>query len=491
MCVVTEETRVGLSQPSYEKAIQLSTLDQHAVRIYSSFVLVFETEPCADPEDILVHLKTGLGGALTEFPEFAATVVPKAGSSRNELELQVGPESGALFRAVDHSSGLSDSDECHDGLRGVTYEQLESNNFPLTHLPKDLFFTQHAKPDDDSPDGIPVLLVQANIIDGGLLVGVAWHHSVCDARGMNTLVNAWAKATNASCTYGSIDEVDVAAEEDESEARLKLSYGTTGATIRDFTDYVDDASIRSPGPNSLHLLDRTYHTPANSEISMWYFAQESLQSLVSSVNGSSKSNEQQFTQVEALSALLWKHVSLARQIDVSFPGGSSLFTTRIDFRRRLSPPLPHEYIGNVNQPIPRSRVSIDDLCAPSSGQTLAGLAQRVRLAVAELDDKSVRKLIGYVDTLPSVTDLALEFDTCPGPDLAITDLSGLDVMQKDWGQLLGKVAHIRGFVRYRGFLAFLPADTKGGITALLQCETTALERLKSDQMFCQYAEYLY
>ncbi|KAH6975723.1 trichothecene 3-O-acetyltransferase [Ilyonectria destructans] len=488
MCWVTEQTVVTPSQPPIDEVIELSILDQHALRMYSKFVIVFKMENGNEVSDDIQHLKNGLGRALSEHPEFAANVIHMAGSTRKELELQIGPESGVPFKIVDHSSRIDDSKHCHELLRGHNYEKLERNNFPLTKIPEEVLFVDNASPEGAYPTGIPTLNVQVNIIDGGLLLGISWHHTVADAGGVNMFVKAWAKATNVSCTHGDVEPEEISTEMSE---RWRLSYGIQGASIADFPEYVADASARSPNTGHPHLLDRKFSVPSDSQISMWQFSAKSLQSLVNLLNCPGQGNEQRYTPVEALSALLWKHLSLARQLNILFPEDTSLFTTRIDFRRRLSPPLPVSYIGNVNQPVPRTRVSIRELCTPSTAQSLADLAQRIRGAVAENDDKIVRQLIGYVDTLPAVTDLALEFDTCPGPDIAITDLSGLDVMHQIWGNCLGRAVCIRGFVRYKGFAAFLPQDPEGGTQVHVQCEAAALESLKSDSNFTRYGQFLY
>lgn len=495
MCQLRESTVVGLAEPLCEDTIPLSTLDQHAIRLYSKVLAGFETKETVDIGQAIEHLKEGLARALCEVPDFAANVKAVPGSKTNRLELDIGPESGVLFQAVDHRSSADEgSESCPDLLRNQTYQDLEKANFPLTTIPSRFYCVPNAKPEDEHPDeGLPALLVRANIINGGLLLGITWHHTVADGRGIGNFSRVWARETNLASNhvYADIPEPPT----DGSRDRWRLNLKSDGATIADFPDYEADPFDRRPDPTRPHLLDCKIPVPPNTKTSMWHFSSAAIRSLVSLVNSggaAAGSTNQQFTQSEAISALLWKHVSLARQLHVSQPpDASSLFSTRMDFRRRVNPPLAPEFIGNANQPVPRTRASIRDLCTPSTAESLAAVAQMIKKAVAENDEKKLRSLAGLVDTLPSVTDLVLMLDTNPGPDFAITDVSGLDAMDLDWGRDLGCISCIRALTRYRGFTSILPRDQRDGHPVVLLCDADAVTRLRADTMFTQFAEFLY
>lgn len=93
---------------------------------------------------------------------------------------------------------------------------------------------------------------------------------------------------------------------------------------------------------------------------------------------------------------------------------------------------------------------------------------------------------GWAISLLDSLALSNQTIVSPGPDIAITDLSGLDVMHQIWGNCLGRAVCIRGFVRYRGFASLLPHDPEGGTQVHVQCEAAALERLKSASNFTRY-----
>jgi len=253
---------------------------------------------------------------------------------------------------------------------------------------------------------------------------------------------------------------------------------------------VIDPSMRSPlSSPSPHLLDRPDPAAATATISTWYFNAEALHSLRNALSQIELENGAQFTQSEAVSALIWKHLSLARLLHHTAPESTSLFSTRIDFRARVKPPFHDEFLGNINEPNARARISLREVCAPSTPQSLAVLACVVRDAIATLSEKDMRSFIGIVETLPAVTDLAWDYNTFPGPDLAVTDLSGLDAFQQDWGAPLGHPICIRSGSREKGLVYVLPRDLDGGFEVQLQCEKEAIERLKADEVFAQYARF--
>ena len=268
-----EETVVGPRETFCEDVIPLSSMDQHALRIYSQGVIVFKTEPNQDIYNIIQHLKNGLQGALSEIPDFAGRIVPKPGSTRQELDLILGPDSGAPFKTVDHSSSSCTGDSldwCHELLRGRTFADLEKENFPLTKLPEKVLLMPHATSEDDCPEGVPGLLVQANIIDGGLLLGFAWHHTVSDGRGADNFLGAWAKATNLSYNDGNTDLPDNPTE--QVGDRWRLSYGNFRSypcrlsrichrCFRTFTKVGQAASDRPPIPRGSRL--RHLHVAAS------------------------------------------------------------------------------------------------------------------------------------------------------------------------------------------------------------------------------------
>lgn len=486
---ILEETLVKLSEPLSDEAIALSALDQQAQRNYAKLLLVFKLDQSSNINNIVYHLKQGLGVALSENPEFASTVAPLPDSDRKELELLLGPESGTPFKVVNHTVTATENaaEDKHAWIYG-SYSDLAEQHFPLTDIPHELLFLPIPTSEDAPAAGIPAFPIQLNFIEGGLIMGICWHHTVCDANGVSILVNSWVRHTKTSVTQGAVGPSIIPPE--QTRERWRLDQGAKDATIDQLTDYVVDPVIRAPlSPDSAHLLDR--HDPVGPHtISVWHFSAEALKSLRESLAQPMSEGEARFTQSEALSALVWKHLSVARQLHQEPTGeGTSLFTTRVDYRTRISPPFHADFIGNITEPNARVRIPLQEVCAPSTGESLATLSQAIRSKTESLDESAVRTMIGLVNNLPAVTDLTWNYNAFPGPDLAFTDMSGLDALGQDWGEPLGYPACVRSHSRETGLVYVLPKDRNGGIEIQVQCEKEALERLKADEIFTRYATF--
>ncbi|OAA52299.1 Transferase [Beauveria brongniartii RCEF 3172] len=485
-----ESTSVKLSVPLGEEVVQLSTLDQQAQRAYANLVLVFELSRNASVEDILQGLKLGLGAALTELPDFASLVVPLPGSKRNELQLELGPDSAVPFKTVKHAVVVN-SAENHSGMQqnGCTCD-LARDKFPLASVSTEALFIQQPAAELACATGLPALLAQANVIDGGLIMGLSWHHTVSDARGINTLLSSWARYTKMWVTQGTVGSPTAAPE--PTRDRWRLIGGPRNVSVDQFSDYQINSTVRAPlSPTAVHLLDRPNTTTTTAKLSTWYFSKKALQALHTALGSvvTDESDAVHFTNSEAVSALVWKHLSLARLLHHEQAHDTSLFSTRIDYRGRVKPALSGEYIGNINEPNARTRMRLDHVCAPSGPESLAMLALKIREAVGSMDEKAMREFVGLVEGLPAVTDLAWDFDTLPGPDLVVTDMSGLDTLRQDWGGALGRPICIRSGSREKGVAYFLPQDTEGGFEVQLQCTDDALGRLKCDSLFTEYAQF--
>ncbi|KAK4105142.1 hypothetical protein N658DRAFT_493260 [Parathielavia hyrcaniae] len=491
---MAETLPVKPNTPFSDDIIKLSTLDQQAQRHYAKVLAFFRIGHAGKRDPVIRELRRGLAISLSEAPDFVSQVVPVPGSTRKELQLQLGPDSAVPWRVVDYTQ--QDPSE-PDNLWGYgSYDDMAARHFSVTDIPPERLVDPACLHIPDDAQEVPALAIQVNLIRGGLILAICWHHTVCDARSLNFLANAWARHTAASLTTHSEPSGAAQPGSEEAGERWRLNIGTRGATLADLPDYKVDAAARSPlSAGSTHLHDRIDPVAVPFVISTWYFSAAALQSLRSVLEAASAAGES-FTTVEAVSALAWRHVTRARFLPRGGDGdgagpleGTSLFSTRLDFRARLRPPLPGDFIGNVCEPNARARVALSEVCAPGHGP-LAALASAIRGATEAVDDDAVRAHIGIVNELPAVTDLTWGYDLFPGPDLGVTDLSGLDSLRADWGRRLGAPECVRLATRENGLVYIFPVDRDGGFEVQVQCEAEAVEKLQRDGEFTEYAAFV-
>jgi len=473
-----EESTITLPTPLSEETIRLSALDQQAQRHYAKPLLLFKAQHKGLNDPLIRHLKTGLSAALAETPEFASAVVPIPESTRKELQLRLTPRSGAVWRVVDYTS-----DELRAEWPYGSFDELAARHFPFDALeiPKEKLVSPLFLNIPDEATELPALGIQVSLIEGGAVVAFCWHHTVSDARGAVVLLNAWARRTRECVVDGKPGEPRSGlCLDDESRERWRLDYGSASPAEVP-REYVVDASRRSPvAPGSVHLMDREVPLGKPFRITTWYFPAEGLKALREMIGG-------QFTVVEMVCSLLWKCVSRARGLlDDDNKAGTSLFTTRLEFRSRLNPPLPGSFIGNICEPNARARLSLAKVCSAPTGESLAALASAIRAATEAVDEAAVRGYISHIHSLPAVTDLTWDYKGFPGPDFGVTDLSGLDLFKMDWGPTLGKPVGLRFAYREGGLVYLLPMDPDGGMEVQVLCEPEAVEVMKGDEFLGLY-----
>ncbi len=499
---MAENLPVKPDTPFSDEVIRLSTLDQQAQRHYAKVLAFFRIDHGGKRDSVINQLRRGLAVSLSETPDFASMVVPVPGSTRKELQLQLGPDSAVPWRVIDYTQQEAAPENV---WQYGSYDEIASRHFSVANIPPELLVDPACLRVPDDAQAVSALAIQVSLIRGGLILAICWHHTVCDARSLNVLANSWARHTaTASLTNGGADSSPSQPAEGTRE-RWRLNYGSRNATLADMPDYIADAAARSPlSAGSVHLHDRVDPVGTPFVISTWYFSAAALQSLRSVLGAASAANES-FTSVEAASALAWRHVTRARflprseedaEVDkadgadgAGQPEGTSLFSTRLDFRARLRPPLPGDFIGNVCEPNARARVPLSEVRAPGP-RALAALASAIRAGTEAVDDAAVRAYIGLVNELPAVTDLTWGYDLFPGPDLGVTDLSGLDSLRADWGRRLGAPESIRLATRENGLVYIFPVDRDGGFEVQVQCEAEAVERMKQDGEFTEYAAFI-
>lgn len=155
---------------SHGQVVKLSAIDQIAPRDYISICLFFRLSHDAVKEQIFSVLHLALLRIVSEIPELACCVQKHADNSREEVELVFDSSKGVEVHYKDYTSP-----ELRDLWKFGTFDQLEQEHFPLNKMPRHIVFGTSAKL--ESNVRIPSLVVQANFIPGGLILGSCLHVS--------------------------------------------------------------------------------------------------------------------------------------------------------------------------------------------------------------------------------------------------------------------------------------------------------------------------
>jgi hypothetical protein len=379
-----------------------------------------------------------------------------------------------------------------------TYDELSNLGLPPSAIRPDLV---SALPENTDDGRAPVFRVQANLLEGGLIVSVYLHHCVTDGSGLGLLVSGSilnsphireringtpeSAMTNGCGDFSAGGENDLAAIACmETRSRGKLSHSKGYDTQREYSDNKPvhgDTASRTASSTGRGCVFTIPHLKMNA-----------FKSLITKYLPKDDNDVTPFiTDHDVLQALLWHHLTQARRHSVNAKVNSSTLLIPVNIRGRMIPPLPSSYFGSaVDFASVRQTIAHLSTSTPSS-YALTALA--IRHAVTAVQDSYVRATINLSNT-PSIDVrdlLAANMNRATGADMYITSWLGLPLYEKgDLGMGLGMPDWVRKpWSRDPGACIILPQDPrKDVLEVVVQMAAADMERLLRDEVFMEFVE---
>ncbi|KAF4495656.1 trichothecene 3-O-acetyltransferase [Fusarium agapanthi] len=396
---------------SQGQVVRLSAIDQIAPRDYISTCLFFRHRPDADKQQIFLALHRALLVTVNDIPELTCCVQKRVDSSREEVELVFDSARGVEIYYKDYNSPQL----CGLWTYG-NFDQLEEEHFPHSKLPRSLVFGPSSKLKDNVK--LPSLIVQASFIPGGLIIGSQLHHVAgdgqCNFMLWSTIGSHFAAAT---CEPSRQQRSPV-----QLLDRHDIVKGDLNTTLEEFPHW------KLAEDNDKFLNPTEYDSDEVFESATYFIPADKVALLKTRILSTMPSTTKAGT-VAALCAFLWRHVVLARGIDCrKYPEAKLAIT--VDARTRMkSPVIPSMYWGNFAEPNAVAQLSVASLQESSTLSSLssqqctstiyARAALNVQRAIAAVDDKAVRRLVGLLNQMPKSTTLTWNANRYPGPDMLI------------------------------------------------------------------------
>jgi hypothetical protein len=149
------------------QVVDLGPIDQIAPRCYMTAFFCLRLAPDVTNASIIKRLQRMIFCAVQEIPQLSTTVVPR-NNSREELELRYLEDSGARLTFKDYTSEHLK----HEWTHG-SFEDLAQAHFPYEKLERRTLI-DGINPDEKNKP-LAALVVQANLIPGGILLVSALH----------------------------------------------------------------------------------------------------------------------------------------------------------------------------------------------------------------------------------------------------------------------------------------------------------------------------
>jgi len=434
--------------PVYE----LAPLDQLTPRGWIRQIFAFPTpNPGVDKV-----FRDGLAGLLEDIPYLRSDVVqtgnPAAPTALSEPRWTLDD----IFSAVD----LSDS---------IDYAVLRAADFsPKILSRKDIEPIGPASP-------IPVFRIKLTLVNGGCLLYLALTHAGHDITACGTLLKIWA----SYCRTGSSASVGFSPVWLDRTPLRTL----TGPAAQPPPERI---AVQKPSEAAQSQAERREEV---FETAVFRFSGKSLADLKSQVNARAPQLDVPWVSTsDVLIALIWSAITSAEeQIPAPRAGSEPTKPPKkaitvlmpVNFRQRLNPPLPKEYLGAAYSTV-AATVQRDDLLSVSQTgniESLAAIAAAIRASYGTVTHDSVKNISALVQACPDVSKVSW---APPGDGIAIISWADQGVHELDWGAVIGRCEATR-FQQfgYRSYPWIMPRLPNGDYEYIVSLEEHAMQLFRA------------
>ncbi|KAL1982376.1 hypothetical protein VTN96DRAFT_1407 [Rasamsonia emersonii] len=463
------------SVQGFSKIPTLTPLERIGPKGYLRYVFPFQLSEDYDISKVASVLKAGYDAAKQRISVLACEAVPDADSK----------QAGVLKLQRLNDGEIEDivvKDLRAHAAFPLTYAELKSKAFPVSAFDAETLCRRSVWP---SPgERLPVSLVQANFIHGGLILTWCIFHMVGDGTTFYTWTKVWAEECRRAQGLEISEPVELAEAIFSDRERLMKPSGRNPGSLKDHPEYTllpftpPGAPPKMLSPN--HRGQVFYFSPA---------ALASLKAEASPANATEPSDQAWISTNDALSALLWRTVMAVQSPLDSLEGDPvSVFNIAIDGRKRTDPPVHPNTLGCFLEYVAVS-APIRKILGSAS---LADLAILIRKALQRADGQFTDDVTALIEKLEDVNRLVpTAFLDVPGLNCVQTSWVNFELYSLDWGSLLGgKIDAVRaphvGVIN--GLQVVLPVLPDGGIEVLVGVEASCLDRLLHEPLWTKFAE---
>ena len=478
-----------------EHIIKLSSIDHCMPRAYIRVCLAFRLNPLDSVQKALSGLGRFLRSTVEAVPFLAGYVhpSPEVDGSIGRVEIRFTRDDVRTFPDIQTRQFTAEE-------MPWTYDELSKKGLPPSAIRPDLI---SALPENTNDNRAPVFRVQANLLEGGLIVSIYLHHCVTDGSGLGLLVSGGIlngthvrEHVNGVADSAQINGHGDGLAADERDLAAIAAIETRSRDRLCCPSLYD--SERQISPNIAVLSDAArptaFSTGRGCVFSIPHVKMNDFKVLITRSLPKDDNDVTPFiTDHDVLQALLWHRVCQARKPSLSPTSKvtTSTLLIPVNIRGRMLPPLPPSYFGSAVD-FASVRLSIAHLStSTTSAYALTALA--IRHAVLAVQDPYVRATIALSNT-PNIDVrdlLAANMNRTTGADMYITSWLGLPLYEKgDLGMGLGKPDWVRKpWSRDPGACIILPQDPRRDeVEIVVQLVAEDMERLLRDEVFMEFVE---
>jgi hypothetical protein len=448
---------------------ELSVFDQiPSLRAYTVVCLLWPIDEAARDE-VVAALRNASLTLTHSFPFLAGQVV-------NEREKGTENTSSGTFRITEY--------EPHNGKPPVrvkdctglcpSYEDLRKRRAPLSMLDGNILSPMEGLPYYyDGSEPLPVFLLQANFIRGGVILTSACMHNALDMNGQGQVIRLLAQALRA-------EEFSEAQIRDGNVDRRKVI-----PLLAPGDKLLAHERVRCPSSLSNPAFGGS---PTPAPWRLFNFPGQKLAKLKreASKECSAGTEPGWVSTNDALTAFLWQRSLLARSARLGKDAESTLVRAA-NARRIFNPPIPEAYMGHC--------VACGFTTGPVqtvAREPLSITARSVRKSLREVDDYHVRSMASTLKSLEDKTTFSYGAKFNSDTDLMVSSWADLGLYQHSFGPLLGKPEFIRRplLAQLESLVYLMPRTDDGGVAVAMSMRAEDAKALVQDPLWTSYAELI-
>lgn len=477
-----------------EPELELVYSDVWLPSLYSRRILCFELPDGSSHANAIEVIKRGLQSLVEGTPELGGQIVVIPAKNGYKTPWKgIEPYKGIEFVVKDLTQNFH------------SYRELEAMGFPITAFKDQLLIPV---PVTIQPDPNAEMVVQANLIEGGLLLSVCLCHNLTDGNGMNAIMIALGEQCRLAAqtsdalpprkmktdrtplleakgsktdlkdhpAYGFYEGAFIphvaAPEDDATKTESQQRPDNEAVTELEIEQQAEKLAIAdSPDPPRSQVQTRTFRISAT--------ASSSLKSAASELALNVSTHD-------AIAALMWRTLIVARHKAGRLDDNKiSTYTIPHNARRYLG--LPKEWVGNCCYFISAS-FAVSEIIASNS---LPRMASAIRAALSAVNSDVVGGLMQLRKPCTYDITWAPLFEVNEPWTLMMTSFYHSELCGIDFGTALGKVKHFTtsdegamGGYRSTGFVG--PKLSNQGCDVSIGLDQEEYELVMGDPLWKKY-----
>ncbi|EEP82064.1 hypothetical protein UREG_06929 [Uncinocarpus reesii 1704] len=442
------------------------------LQIYTQICLCYAVADASSHPRIITTLTNGLERLSASFPWLAGHVVNE-GSSEN---------SSGIFKIkpLAKPPPLVVKDLRNDPSM-PTMDALRHAEFPFAMLDEKVIAprkTIPGSPDEPAFDTMPVFLLQATFISGGLLLMFVGQHGAMDMTGQGQVIDLFSKAcrnepfTPEELSSGNLD-------------RRHVIPWLDNPYISD-SDAAQQQPVKPPSHGD-QPAPFPATTPPKCTWAYFIFSSRSLVALKALATSASSPPSGFISTDDALSAFIWQSISRARLPRLE-PTTKSTITRAVDIRRYFN--IPQMYPG-VAQNLNYHTSTLQKLIEQPLGAVASQFRSAVDPKTSDIEYRT-RALATLISRTPDKNTVSITANIDPSTDLMLSSWAKLDCYELDFNLGLDKPEAVRRprLDPFDGLIYLMPKSRDGEIAVAIGLRDEDLDRLKADEEFNKYGRYI-